>query len=190
MPDSQQPMHDNNANDEAAYREWASQVSKGVHQIISGPRGNIMPHTAKLDLCACLNLIDGEDPLSFAWDISMYTNPPPLNAPRLATDKVRSIRRDKAYSRPDSDEDYDEEDLDTIARPQWNRGEVRILKMTEAPYWAMVRYISFQSRLLRFVTQLILIGSKDSHTNVMGSGWALSNVCSRKIRNPTGKANG
>ena len=46
MPDSQQPMHDNNANDEAAYREWASQVSKGVHQIISGPRGNIMayPH--------------------------------------------------------------------------------------------------------------------------------------------------
>ena len=91
-----------------------------------------MPKTAKLDLCACLNLIDGDDPLPFDWDISMYTNPPPLKAPRLATAKVGSLRGDKKYSRPESEEDYDDEDLDSVARPQWSLGEVRIVKLTVA----------------------------------------------------------
>ena len=144
MPDSQQAMHDNNPTDKAAYRAWASQVSTGVHQILSGRRGNVMPQKPKLDLCACLNLLDGDDPLPFAWDTSLYTNPPPLSAPRLGTAKVGSQQGDRTYSRPDSDEDYDDDDLDSVARPQWCAGEVRIVKLTEPPFWAMVRYINFE----------------------------------------------
>jgi hypothetical protein len=140
VPDAQQPMHENKENDKAAYREWASQVATGVTQILSGRRGDGIPHKAKLDLCACLNLIDAIDPLPFDWDISMYTNPPPMNAPRLATAKVGSLRGDKKYSHPESDEDYDDDDLDSVARPQWSIGEVHILKLTVAPFWAMVRY--------------------------------------------------
>ena len=95
MPDSQQAMHDNNPTYKAAYRAWASQVSTGVHQILSGRRGNVMPQKPKLDLCACLNLLDGDDPLPFAWDTSLYTNPPPLSAPRLATARVGSQQGDR-----------------------------------------------------------------------------------------------
>ena len=136
-------MHGNNATDTAAYRDWASQVSTGVTQILSGRRGNVMPRKAKIDLCACLNLLDGNEPLPFAWDIGLYTNPPPLNAPRLATATVESQPGDRTCSRADSDEDYDEDDLDAVARPQWSIGEVRIVKLTAAPYWAMARYCFF-----------------------------------------------
>ena len=138
MPDSQQPMHDNNAKETEAYHDWASEVSKGVHQILTGHRAHFIPEKSKLDLCACLNLLEGDDPLTFDWDITMYTNPPPLRAPRLQTAKVRGEQK---YSGPDSDEDCDDDELDTIARPQWSIGEVRIVKMTVPPFWAMVRYV-------------------------------------------------
>ena len=98
-----------------------------------------MSQTSKLDLCKCLNLLEGEVPLPFVWDISIYTDPPELKAARVPTAKVGSMPGDKTYEEL-SDDDYDDDDLDPITRPQWNLGEVHIVKLSMAPHWTMARY--------------------------------------------------
>lgn len=142
VPDAQQPSNDNSEPDIDKHREWSSKVSTGVTQIIQGRRGNFMPTSAKLDLCACLNLHDGTEDLKFDWDTSIYTSPPPLKLPRLPTDKVGLLPGDKPYRLfEEPDEDYDEDGLDLIARPELNMGEVRVAKLTMPPFWAMIRLL-------------------------------------------------
>lgn len=138
-------MHHNKEEDKAAYRDWATKVSTGVAQIINGRR--TINEKAKLDLCACLVLLDGKAPLPFDWDITLYTEPPALRAPRLPTAKVGPLPGDKGYKQyVDPEEDDDDGDLDDpIARPKWNLGEVQIVKMTAAPFWIMARYIDLNA---------------------------------------------
>lgn len=151
MQEAQQPMHHNKEKETREFEEWAAVVSKGVSQIINGPRANVIPTKSQLDLAACLNLLEGSLPLPFDWDISIYTNPQELKAPRLPTAKVGTLPGDKSYKRADSDDDYDDEDLDAVARPQWQMGEVRIVKMQVAPYWSMARYMAFFWKATSFV---------------------------------------
>ena len=131
-------MRGNNARDEKAYRDWASQIATGVEQIITGRRGTIMSRDAKLDLCNCLNLMDGKEPLPFDWDVTLYTNPPPLPTYGPPKKHVNSVNHTPPGDA--SDEEYDLSDMDTVARPHWSIGEVHIVKLTASPFWTMARY--------------------------------------------------
>lgn len=130
-------MHHNPKDDVVAYRAWAGQVSAGVCQIINGQR--IIPVPSQLDLCRCLNLLAGEDPLPFDWDIDMYTNPPALKPPRLATASVGSQPGDKVHNECENSDD-DDEGLDAVARPLWTIGEVHVVKLPAPPHWTMARF--------------------------------------------------
>jgi hypothetical protein len=141
VPCAQQPAHHNSENEKTKYLSWASKVTTGVTKILTGRRGNVIPTAAKIDLFACLILLDCKDTLHFSWDISLYTDPPALKAPRLPSQKVGSLPGDKAYDEPG--DDYDEEDFDSIARPEWNMGEVHVVKLLSAPYWCMARFVDF-----------------------------------------------
>jgi hypothetical protein len=153
VPSAQQPGTDNTEVDKAKYREWSAKVCSGVTQIITGRRGNVMQLSQKKDLCACLNLLEGSQDLIFSWDINLYTDPPPMKAPRVPSIKVGSLLGDKTYRECDEpDDDYDEDDLDSIARPEWNLGEVRVVKQLTTPYWYLARYID----LFKFFICLIL----------------------------------
>ena len=181
MPDAQQSKHHNKEADKFSYRDWLK-VTSGVTQIITGRRGFTMPQTAKLDLCACLNLLDAEEPLPFTWDISLYTNPPELKAPRVPTDKIGSLPADKTHEQyADPEDDYDDDDLDSIARPEWNLGEVHVIKLPSAPFWTMAR-LTYQLSLLL----TIVLGWLDYRINEMGFGWPLCKGCIHKTRRPTG----
>lgn len=135
VPVSQQPMRGNNQKDIHAYTEWASDISSGVLQIINGPRGHTMSADAKTDLCTCLNLMRGSEQLPFAWDISLYVNPPPLPAHK----ESRSTVTARLPVAEDSEDDYDLGDLDSVVRPQWSIGEVHIVKVSTPPFWIMGR---------------------------------------------------
>lgn len=140
VPNAQQPSRQNSEIDKARYREWASKVTSGVTHIITGRRGQAMTKEQKIDLCHCLNLLDSKSELMFDWDISLYTNPPELSAPRVPTAAVGSLTGDKTYRDYENpEEDYDEDEIDPIARPTWNLGEVRIVRLPFAPFWSMAR---------------------------------------------------
>ena len=59
------------------------------------------------------------------------------NRKSRVTDWRQAIQRVRRFE--DSDGDYDDDDLDPIARPEWNPGEVHILKLPETPFWGMAR---------------------------------------------------
>ena len=152
-------MHDNKEADKATYREFVSKVTTGVTQIINGRRGHVMPMEAKKDLCACLNLLDATEPLPFLWDISLYENPQEIRPPRVRTSKVGALLGDFK----DLADDDDDIDLDPIARPEWNVGEVRIVKLSASPYWTLARLISLfcyfiKNIALRSKFTLVLLG--------------------------------
>jgi hypothetical protein len=135
---AQQPKRHGKPKKIAAYKTWSDKVNKGVSQIITGRR--VIPQTAQLDLCDCLNLIEAAHELPFDWDISLYTEPPASRPARLATARMGSLLGDKThrqYTEPGEDDDLD--DLDDIKRPAWNLGEARIISMQEPPFWALVR---------------------------------------------------
>ena len=142
VPDAQQPMRDNSQDDQAAYRGWAKEVSKGVDEIIRGPRGKGLTMQTQRDLVTCLDLLDGTTSLPFDWDITMYTNPPPLNATRMG----KSALGDKTVD-PEGNVDDDDEDLDSVERPQWSKGEVHIVKLPAVPFWTMARYVYAYKRV-------------------------------------------
>ena len=75
VPNAQQPARHGSTAQQAEHRDLTTKVSKGVMAIIAGPRGQFIPHKAKLDLCVCLELLESEAELPFDWDISMYFNP-------------------------------------------------------------------------------------------------------------------
>jgi len=140
VPDAQQPTQRNSKPDQESHKKWAAKVNEGVSAILTGRRKWEIPVKSQTDLCMCMNLLDAITPLPFSWDIDIYTNPPPLRAPRVPTEKVGSLIGDKPYKEfEDSDGDYDDDDLDPIARPEWNPGEVHILKLPETPFWGMAR---------------------------------------------------
>ena len=142
VPPAQQPMNSNTEVKKAEYRTWAQRVNHDVSEIINGRRSYQMTNGAKNDLCACMNLMDAKEPLEFDWDIELYTNPSVLKAPRVPTEKLGSIPMEKPYKDCDQpDDDYDDDDLDPVDRPDWNIGEVRILKLATTPFWGMARYI-------------------------------------------------
>ena len=143
VPDAQQSMHTQESEEnQEKHQTWAQQVIKGVGEIISGRRGKELNLASRLDLCICMNLLKVETPLPFLWDIDIYTKPPPLKPPRVPTEEVRSLIGDKPYKEcNDSDDDYDDDDLDPIARPEWTQGEVRIIKLGRTPFWAMARLL-------------------------------------------------
>ena len=143
VPNAQQPMHDNKKKKKAEYRNWASKVTKGVTDIMNSRRANVMSHKAKLDLCTCMNLLDGTLPLPFIWDTGIYINPGALRLPRLPTAKVGSLPGDKTYREEVYSDDDDDDLLDPIARPQWSMGQVRIVKLPTAPFWTMARCLFF-----------------------------------------------
>ena len=119
---------------------WKDRVVAGVTQIIASRRGHYMAHSAKINLSKCLELMEGTQKLIFDWDISLYTSPPPLKAPRPPSEKVGAMTGEKKY--PDFQEldiDDDNNDLDAVERPTWNIGEVHIARIALPPYWAMVR---------------------------------------------------
>ena len=133
-------MHRNTDFKSKGHRKWATKVNRGVSEIITGRRGFFMSDAAKLDLCTCMDLLDAQEPLPFNWNIELYTKPPPLNPRRAPTTKVGKLPGDKTFDYYEGIEnDYDEDDLDSVARPEWNPGEVRILKQTAPPFWAMAR---------------------------------------------------
>lgn len=173
--------------------EWSSRVCAGVTKIITGRRGNVMEFKHKHDLCACLNLLESSQNLMFSWDISIYSNSPPLKQPRVASAQVGSLIGDLKYEDPE--EDYDDEGYDAIARPEWNRGEVRIVKQITTPYWYMARYVLFAfltvfGCILILLFNKILVGLTVCRTNEMASGWQLYNDYIHKIKDPIGKERG
>ena len=150
VPDAQQPNRNKSDVEKTKHVEWKNKVIDGVTKIIKGRRGKFMSYNVQIDLCKCLNLLDGANTLPFDWEISMYTNPPALKPPRLPTDKMGVMLGDKTYKdfqEPDIDDDNN--DMDAIERPTWNLGEVHIARIPLPPYWAMVR--------LKFYTIIDLI---------------------------------
>ena len=74
----------------------------------------------------------------------MHCAPSQLRPPRLPTSKIGSLPGDKPYKECDPlDDDYDEDGLDFIERPNWNLGEVHIMRQATPPYWGMARYFKF-----------------------------------------------
>jgi hypothetical protein len=138
VPNAQQPAFNNKKEDQERYKEWSSKVCAGVTKIIGGRRGKIMTLAQKTDLCACLDLLESHQNLMFSWDISLYVDPPALKPPRIPTAQIGSLPGELKYEDPD--DDYDDDGYDAIARPEWNFGEVRIVKQITTPYWYMVRY--------------------------------------------------
>ena len=138
MPDAQQPNRDNRKPEIEKHVVWAKSVINGVTKIISGRRGVNMPLAAKLDLCACMDLLSSNSPLEFDWDISLYLNPP-IRRPSTQVTQVGTLPGYKAYV--DEEESDDNADLDPIERPEWNLGEVRIVQVPTTPFWTMTRYI-------------------------------------------------
>ena len=113
VPDAQQSMHTQESEEnQEKHQTWAQRVIKGVGEIISGRRGKELNLASRLDLCICMNLLPS------LWDIDIYTKLPPLKPPRVPTEGVGSLISDKPYKEcNDSDDDYDDDDLDPIARP-------------------------------------------------------------------------
>jgi hypothetical protein len=139
VPNAQQPAFNNKKEDKDKYNEWSSKVCKGVTNIMTGRRGKVMTIEQKQDLCACLDLLESHQSLMFSWDISLYVKPPALNPPRTPTAQIGSLPGDLKYEDPD--DDYDDDDYDAVARPDWNLGEVRIVKQITTPFWYMARSI-------------------------------------------------
>ena len=142
VPNTQQPNKHGKKKKQLEHISWAKKVNKGLTEVITGSRGCLLPEESQVDLCKCMNLLTGETPLPFDWDIDLYTNAPELRRPRVATDKIGALPGDEGYKSFDADgieDDYDDDDLDPIKRPKWNRGEVHIIKLNAPPFWAMAR---------------------------------------------------
>ena len=83
----------------------------------------------------CLGLLDAKEELPFIWDTSIYTNPGALREARLQG-AVGTLIGDTNYQEPG--EDYDD-DNEATERPNWQLGEVRVIRLASPPFWAMAR---------------------------------------------------
>ena len=101
------------------HNQWYKRVRDGTHKLLNGPRRHMIPPESQQDLLQCLELMACKEPLKFDWDITLYTTPTPLRAPRVQSATVGQLEGD--FSRPD---------LHLIA--------------TEAPpWWALARFAFF-----------------------------------------------
>ena len=89
-----------------------------------------------------------------------------------------------------SDDDYDDDELDPVARPQWNLGEVRIVKLVTAPHWTMARLFYLSLNFFNRIAFTNGLGSLDFLTKGMVSGWGQFSGCSHKTKFPIGKVRG
>ena len=102
-----------------------------------------MTQEAKLDLCACIDLLESTDDLMFDWDTTIYLNTTlPSTSSRPRKDIIGLLPKDMMYKDyVDPEDDYDDDDLDLVSRPTWCLGEVHVAKKSSHPYWKMIRYV-------------------------------------------------
>ena len=110
----------------------------------------------------------------------------PLRPPRVPSDKAGYLPGEYKEAGPLGN-DYDDDDLDPITRPDWNVGEVRIVKLSTTPFWAMARSTNVTPQI---VLTVMMLGLSNCHINVMDSGWAQYKGCILRMRYRTGKAHG
>ncbi len=123
----------------AHFQEFVKDATSGVQRILTGPRAQLFTEEQQKDLLACSKLLTSNSELPFDWNINLYTNPPELKSRRLPTDKMQPQLGDKPYDEPEDDEDLD---YDLLERPHVNKHDVHLIRLSNAPYWALVLYFS------------------------------------------------
>jgi hypothetical protein len=138
VPPAQLANKSNSITKQQEFSKWAERVKHGVLRMVATPRGqSSMTTDNKSDLLACCQLMTCEEELLFDWDITMYTNPPEMKAPRIPTLEVGRLQGDYKENTDD------EEEYDVAERPKWSIGEVHLMALESYPYVALARYVSY-----------------------------------------------